>query len=525
MDERAKPWPQTDPASGRADGQGEATTGEAAGRARLLLVDDVPANLNVLCEMMHDEGYHISVAMSGSEALELAAQVVPDLVLLDVVMPGMDGYEVCRHLHAREATAQVPVLFVTARDLPEAVVEGFRAGAVDYITKPFRAEEVLARVRTHLRLHELSCCLAEHNRLLAERNAQLEEEIAQRQRLRGHLSLLSEREAEHWGLEGFVGRSPTLRRIFDEVRLLQESAGTSVLITGESGTGKELIARAIHFGSPRREGPFVPVNCAALPRELTESLFFGHVRGAFTGAAGDRVGYFEMAHEGTLFLDEIGEMPGELQSRLLRVLEDRRVQRVGESTERAVDVRVLAATNQDLLQRIRQGGFRQDLYFRLARFTVTAPSLRQRREDIPLLAAHFIELFSREMGREPAGISDEAVALLRDHPFPGNVRELKNVVERAVIESRGAQVQAWHVHLTPALTAALEEGAGTVATPSSRPADLPLNLDAAVQQTELALVRRGLERTGNNVAETARLLGTNRNRIYRTLEQEKSSAA
>jgi DNA-binding NtrC family response regulator len=301
------------------------------------------------------------------------------------------------------------------------------------------------------------------------------------------------------------------------VRLLQESAATSVLITGESGTGKELIARALHFGSSRRGGPFVPLNCAALPRELVESLLFGHARGAFTGADADRLGHFEMAHEGTLFLDEIGEMPPELQAKLLRVLEDGQVLRLGERQARRVDVRVVAATNQDLLGRLREGRFRQDLYYRLARFTVTAPPLRERREDIPLLAAHFLRLFAREMGREPPQLGDEAAALLLGHPFPGNVRELKNVLERALIECRGPQVLAHHIHLV-APAPASAGGDSLVA------ADLPPDLEAAVQRTEITVVRRALERTAGNIAEAARLLNSNRNRIYRILEQEKRTA-
>jgi transcriptional regulator with GAF, ATPase, and Fis domain len=259
--------------------------------------------------------------------------------------------------------------------------------------------------------------------------------------------MIAQRETERWGLEGFVGRSATVRRIFDDVQLLRENPSTSVLIQGESGTGKELIARAIHFGSPRREFPFVPVNCASMPRELAESLLFGHVKGAFTGADADRAGYFEMAHEGTLFLDELGEMPLELQAVLLRVLEDGQIWRVGAREGHQVDVRVVAATNADLQRRIQETAFRQDLYFRIARFTVTAPPLRQRREDIPLLTRHFLQILAAEMGREAPDLSPQALARLQDYPFPGNVRELKNVVERALLENRGAEVQLHHLHL------------------------------------------------------------------------------
>ena len=330
--------------------------------ARVLLVDDQPANLDVLCDLLESRGYSVLLAPSGPIALKSAARGRPDVILLDVMMPEMDGFEVCRRLKADEDTRHIPVIFITARDLQEDVVAGFRAGGVDYITKPFKEEEVLIRVETHVRLNRLSQELALKNEELSSKNRELEQEIAQRKALKGQLTMISQREAERWGLEGFVGESPTIKQIFEHIHLMQESAATSVLITGESGTGKELIARAIHFGSPRREAPFIPVNCSAIPSELVESVLFGHVRGAFTGANADRAGYFEMADSGTLFLDEIGDMPLELQSKLLRVLEDGEVWRVGGREGKVVDVRVLAATNADLEGRMGDGAFRQDLY-------------------------------------------------------------------------------------------------------------------------------------------------------------------
>jgi len=497
-------------------GGGRCEEGAKAPECKLLVVDDTPANLNVLCELLEAEGYNLSIALNGPDALEIARETGPDLVLLDVMMPGMDGYEVCCRLKDDDRTRDIPVIFITAKDLTEGVVAGFESGGVDYITKPFREKEVLARVQTHLRLSQLSQELAGQNQKLAEKNEALEREIAQRQKLKGTLSMLSEREVERWGLEGFVGQSPTLRQIFDDIRLMQENAATTVLITGESGTGKELIARAVHFGSPRRDGPFVPVNCAALPGELVESLFFGHLKGAFTGADADRIGYFEMAHEGTLFLDEIGEMPLELQAKLLRVLEDGQVQRIGEKDGRKVDVRVVAATNQDLARQIQNSGFRQDLYFRLARFTVDAPPLRERREDIPLLVQHFLRLFAGEMGRDAPDLSPEALEILHGYSFPGNVRELKNIIERAVIECREGSIQPHHLHFIPQVGSPASTARATL--PLS---ELPADLDAAVSQVELTVVKRALDRTSGNIAEAARLLGTNRNRIYRVLDQEK----
>ena len=242
-----------------------------------------------------------------------------------------------------------------------------------------------------------------------------------------------------------VGRSPVMRKILEDIARLQQSSTTSVLIKGENGTGKELIARSIHFGSPRAEGPFVTVNCASMPAELlaAESLLFGHVKGAFTGADEDRMGYFEMVDGGTLFLDELDEMPAELQAKLLRALEERQVMPVGGAKEIAVDVRVLAATNVDA------GRFRQGLIFRLAQFSVSAPPLRERQEDIPLLAQHFLQLFAAEMGRPAPDIAEDALVALAAYPFPGNIRELKNIIERALINCEGGTIEAQHLYMLP----------------------------------------------------------------------------
>ena len=480
--------------------------------AKILLVDDQPANLDVLRELLELKGYKVFLAPDGNVALKSAARVVPDLILLDVMMPGMDGYEVCRRLKQDSVTQHIPVIFITAKDMKEDVVAGFEIGGVDYITKPFQEEEVLVRVRTHVRLNRLTG-------ELLRKNQELEEEIAQRKALKGQLSMISEREVEQWGLEGFVGNSPTIQKIFKEIRLMQENVAPSVLISGESGTGKELIARAIHFGSARSEGPFVPVNCAAIPGELIESMLFGHLRGSFTGADADRIGYFEMAHGGTLFLDEIGDMQPELQSKLLRVLEDGQVWGVGASEGRAVDVRVLAATNANLQERIDTSAFRQDLYFRLARFTVTAPPLRERREDIPLLAQHFLQLFSAEMGCEPPALSLDAIDRLTEYDFPGNVRELKNTIERALIESGGVEIQLHHLNFAAAATSD-----SAVPAPAFAPTlELPSDLEQVVAQAELWAVRRAVEQSDGNISEAARLLGTNRNRIYRVLGDDESA--
>ncbi len=418
--------------------------------AKILLVDDIVTNLKILRDALEPEGYELLVASDGPTALRAAATSLPDLILLDIVMPEMDGYEVCRHLKATEATRAIPVIFITARDEADDLVEAFRAGGADYITKPFAREEVLARVDTHLHNSRLT-------RTLLQKNVELEREIARREAAEEQsaaaterLDLLSRAAASHWGIDGFIGHSRTIQQILTEVQQLQNTGTTSVLISGESGTGKELIARAIHFGGTRAQGPFIALNCSAIPSELAESTLFGHVKGAFSGAHAARKGSFYLADGGTLFLDEIGDMPVALQAKLLRVLEEGIVTPVGGEREQRVDVRVVAATNADLQQQIGVGAFRQDLFFRLARFPVRLPPLRERREDIALLARHFLHLLAGEMGLAEPLLSTTALAALEAYNFPGNIRELKNMIEHALIKSQGSAIAQEHLNFIEA---------------------------------------------------------------------------
>ncbi|MBI1925294.1 sigma-54-dependent Fis family transcriptional regulator [Candidatus Poribacteria bacterium] len=373
--------------------------------AKILIVDDIPANLNLLAGHLESFGYRVVAVPSGVRALEIVERTQPELILLDIMMPEMDGFETCRRLKANPTTADIPVIFITAKDEIESLIEGFSVGGVDYITKPFSEAEVRVRVQNHLKISRLTQQLIQRNRELQREMAQRKQaELARdktedaRQTANAQLSILSQREAERWGIDGFIGNSQMIERILNDVRQLQTIGTTSVLILGESGTGKELIARAIHFGGPRAKGPFIPLNCSAIPHELAESTLFGHIKGAFTGATTDRKGYFELANGGTLFLDEIGDMPLELQAKFLRVLEDGVFAPVGGAQQKQVDVRVVAATNADLQAKIAEGTFREDLYYRLARFPVKVPPLRERKEDIPLLAEHFLRLFATEMG-------------------------------------------------------------------------------------------------------------------------------
>ena len=496
--------------------------------SKLLVADDNPVNINVLRDALEPHGYEILAAPNGDTALNIAQRALPELILLDIMMPGLDGLEVCRRLKAIESTHEIPVIFLTARQEMESLTEAFQAGGVDYVTKPFQPEEILVRIENHLRTRRLTRELTEKNATLEQRTAELTAaneklrlEISRRERAEDavqaadeKLAVLAGREADRWGVAGFIGKSKTVARILQDVRKLHHFGATSVLLTGESGTGKELIARAIHMGGQRAREPFIPVNCVAIPGELAESMFFGHLKGSFTGALSDRKGFFELAHRGTLFLDEIGDMPMPLQAKLLRVLEDGVIMPVGAGTGKTVDVRVIAATNVDLHAKIAAGTFRKDLYFRLARFTVVTPPLRERPEDIAILVRHFLNLFAVDMGVREVEIDQAALDILTVYPFPGNVRELKNIVERALIESGGKRVERRHLYL-------LKNPVPDIPAAETVPrfGDLPLSVEAAEEE----LIQRALSRTNGNIAEAARLLGINRTRIYRKLASSRGS--
>ena len=424
----------------------------STGRARLLVIDDIQENLNLLGEVLENAGYLVSTAPSGAIAIDIAKINPPDLILLDIFMPDMDGFETCNQLKKLPDTKHIPILFISARDDIENTLQGFESGGVDYINKPFRNEELLARVETHLRITLLTRALRQKNSELEKVNERLIAKITKRQQAEDktetaqqQLTLSSESEADRWGVAGFVGKSRTFKTILGRIKQLHNFGDVNVLITGESGTGKELVARAIHAGGSNSRAPFIPVNCSAIPAELAESLFFGHQKGAFSGAVSNKKGYFELAHGGTLFLDEIGEMPRLLQPKLLRVLEDATVNPVGSSKQIPIKLRVIAASNINFHTRMNNGDFREDLYFRLARFTVNLPPLRERREDIPLLIEHFIRLFAQEMKRPTPTLTPQAMEALTRYHYRGNVRELKNLIERGMIESGGTCIDFEHL--------------------------------------------------------------------------------
>jgi len=422
-------------------------------KRKILLIDDSSNNIELLFDMLSEE-YEIFFATNGYKGMELAHDKLPDLILLDIVMPGIDGFEVCKHLKSQPRTKNIPIIFLTAETHVEAVIKGFEIGIVDYVTKPFNSAELLARVHTQIVLQVQQQELQQQNEELTKLNLQLQKEIKHREQVEvaledadQKLSILTEQETKRWKVDAFVGQSPRFLDVIEQIRRLQKVDKTNVLILGESGTGKELVARAIHYGSSRAKGPFVTVNCSAIPTDLADSAFFGHVKGAFTGALDTRKGYFEAADEGTLFLDELGDMPLMMQTKLLRVLEDQKIMRVGANTEQKINVRVIAATNVLLEERIQDKSFRQDLYYRLTGYTIELPPLKERQEDISMLVEHFLKLLSQEMNFAHSFISSEALNMLQAYHFPGNIRELKNIIEHALISSNGQAIQAQHLHL------------------------------------------------------------------------------
>ena len=409
----------------------------------ILIVDDLPTNIDVLAACLGENGFDVSVARDGETALSQITQVRPDLILLDVMMPGMNGFETCRRLKEMSDAKDIPVIFMTSLSDTLDKVKGFDAGAVDYVTKPLHHDEVLVRVQTHLKIRSLQSRLEEANSTLEQRVEERTQELQQalleleqaKSRLQVENLYLQEVAAEVHAFDQLVGNSQAINTVRRHIDLVA-STNSTVLILGESGTGKELVAREIHQQSLRKDRSMIRVNCASIPRELYESEFFGHVKGAFTGAVKDRVGRFEAADGGTLFLDEVGEIPLELQSKFLRVLQDQQYERVGEEKTRRVDVRIIAATNRDLTQEVKAGRFRQDLYFRLNVYPIEIPALRRRKEDIPLLAGHLLQLAAKKLNCAVPPVTEAQLGTLQHYDWPGNVRELQNVIERAVITSR-----------------------------------------------------------------------------------------
>ena len=438
---------------------------------RVLVVDDergVQESLRLLLKDEHD----VATAGSVDEALAALDAAPADVILLDLVMPGRSGLDLLRELAERGDGPPVMVVSAT-RAIPPAI-EAMKLGAVDFVTKPFEVDALRIKVRQIL-----------ERRALEQEVVRLRDEVAGRSRL-GRL----------------VGRSEAMRAVYRTVERVAASRA-NVLITGESGTGKELVARALHELGPRREAPFVVVNCAAIPETLIESELFGHERGAFTDARERRIGRFEAAHGGTLFLDEIGELPLAVQAKLLRALQDRSIDRVGSTQPIPVDVRVVCATNRDLEKEVAEGRFRADLYYRIHVVPIALPSLRERREDIRLLAESFLARAREEAGRGPARIAPQALAGLERHAWPGNVRELENAIERAVALADGESIEL--ADLPDEIQLAARGDLLREEVRSGR-----IDLDTAVARFETDLIREALTRTGGNQTRAAEQLGITR---------------
>jgi DNA-binding NtrC family response regulator len=413
-----------------------------------------------------------------------------DLVLLDVLMPGLDGFDVCERLRQNEATRDIPVIFLTALGDTADKVRAFNLGAVDYLTKPFRSEELLARVATHLALREA-------RRALEQQNVRLREEIEAHRRSKATIECLADEIQSAHDFRDIIGESPALLRVLDQLGRVAPTDST-VLLLGETGTGKELIARAIHSRSRRRDAVMVKLNCAALPRELVESELFGHEKGAFTGATQQRQGRFELADGGTLFLDEVGELPLDVQAKLLRVLQEQEFERVGGTKKLRTDVRLIAATNRDLGQQVEAGTFRSDLYYRLNVFPIALPPLRERREDIPKLLRHFMRRAARKLGKHLEDVSPVCLEHVLAYGWPGNIRELENFVERAAILTEGPFIE-----LCAPAAAPVNASAAEVQLPHSK---------ASLEEVERMHILRVLEHTRwaiEGESGAARILGLN----------------
>ena len=443
---------------------------------RILIVDDEKNYLVVLQALLADNGYEMLTAQNGPQALALAAEEEPDLVITDMRMPQMSGLDLIQRLKAR--FNEMPIIVMTAYGTVENAVEAMKSGATDYITKPFENTELLLTVQKALKMRRLLF----QNRLLKE---------------------------ELKGYGEIIGDSKAMRQVYGLIDKVAATRAT-VLLTGESGTGKELIARAIHARSPRAEEPFVAVNCMALTETLLESELFGHEKGSFTGATSRRKGRFEMAHGGTLFLDEVGEMSPSLQVKLLRVLQERTFERVGGNQPLSVDVRIVAATNRDLTQAVEAGEFREDLFYRLNVVRIDVPPLSQRREDLPVLVAHFVKKYAAEVGRPAPQVDKQAMELIYSHSWPGNVRELENAIERAVILAGDI--------ITPG-DLPLEIRPDQAAAATELPRDLSLN--DALEDLERRMIVRALNEAGGVASHAAEALGlTKSNLAYKLKKYE-----
>jgi len=443
-------------------------------KKRILVVEDEEKLRRIVELQLLDAGFDVDKAARAEEALPLIDRA--DLILTDYKLPGMSGLEMLQIIKRQNST--IPVIMMTAFGTIENAVEAMKAGATDFLPKPFSLDHLTTVVNKALEV-----------RNLRDENVRLKEELGRK-----------------YNWDNIVGRSPVMQNIFASVMRVAPSRAT-VLLAGESGVGKDLIARAIHFHSPRRDRPFVKINCTALPENLMESELFGYEKGAFTGANISKPGKFEQADSGTVMLDEIGDVPGNIQVKLLRVLQEREVERLGSNKTLNIDVRVIAATNKDLRAALEDGTFREDLYYRLNVVPIEVPPLRDRKEDIPYLARHFVEKIARENGGQIGGITDSAIDKLMQYPWPGNVRELENVIERSIVMTTGEKLDSGDIRLDMNLRPRVQSG------------EMGLPEGMSLDQYEQELIRTALKQANNNKSQAARILGLTRNSLRYRLTQ------
>ncbi len=485
-------------------------------RPAILIVDDTPGELKALISFLEGAGFQIAIAQSGETALKRIAYARPDLILLDVLMPGMDGFETCRRVKDHEAAKNIPVIFLTALSETVDKVKGFELGGVDFLTKPVQHEEVLARINAHLTIRRLHLRLHVQNAQLQEQNAQLQAEISIRKQTEEALSA-SKQAQNHLRKENMslrstipdrykfgeiIGKSPVMQAVYARIASAA-AADANVLIYGESGTGKELVARTIHHLSERKDQTFVPVNCGAVPESLFEREFFGHRKGTFTGATMDKAGYFDHAHKGTLFLDEVAQLSQAMQVKLLRVLQDGEYMPLGDTQSKTADVRIIAATNQDLKTLLRQGVIREDFFYRIRVIVIDLPLLRERKEDIPLLIEHFLKQYGNdpECSTFPGYIMERLCA----YDWPGNVRELQNELQRYLAVR----------HLDFVSTDPIEQQKEIILDfdPSN------MVFWEAIQEFEKYVITRALTRNGWQRGKTAKMLNIPERTLYNKMQK------
>lgn len=444
---------------------------------KILVVDDERNFVKLLEYNLGKEGHVIDTAFNGEEALNKISEQMPDLVLTDLKMPGMGGMEILKRV--KEKDRSVPVIMISGHGDAETAVEAMKLGAYDFISKPLRNDELIITVRNAL-----------NSRMLSEKVTELRSQLETR-----------------YDFKNIIGSSGKMMDVF---KIMENAIGASVtvLIQGESGTGKELVAKAIHYNGSRKEEPFVVVNCAAIPETLLESELFGYERGAFTGALERKIGKFEQADRGTIFLDEIAEMTPMTQAKLLRVLENKELERLGGQERIKVDVRIISATNKDLKEEVKEGNFREDLYYRLMVFPIMLPPLRERKEDIPMLISHFMNIYAKEAGKKVKDISNEAMAYLMKYSWPGNVRELENVIERAVVLCEGDMINLSH------LPVGLEALGGS-SMPQLIGGGMQTSKIVSLENLEAEALKKALDISGHNISKAAKELGIGRATFYR----------